>query len=129
MALKDMIEIAVVDDTAVSRGLLVNALEEIGIRHIEVFKNGAEALEHLKKRPRHLVISDFNMPQLDGLGLLEGLRGYEPTARIGFVLVTGRSDATLIERGKKFHMNNYLEKPVDAPKMKHCIEAIVGSID
>jgi two-component system chemotaxis response regulator CheY len=129
MALKEMIEIAVVDDTAVSRGLLVNALEEIGIRHIEIFKNGEEALDHLKKRPRHLVISDQNMPKLDGLGLLEGLRGFPPTSKMGFVLVTGKSDATLIERGRRFRMNNYLEKPIDAPKMKKCIEDIVGTLD
>jgi two-component system chemotaxis response regulator CheY len=129
MALKDLIEVAVVDDTAVSRGLIVNALEEIGIKHIEVFKNGAEALEHLKKQPRHLVVSDFNMPQLDGLGLLEGLRGFDATKRIGFVLVTGRSDAEIIARGKALHMNNYLEKPVDGPKMKKCIEQVTGKLD
>ena len=129
MALKDVIEIAVVDDTAVSRGLLVNALEEIGIKHIEIFKNGQEALDHLRKQPRHLVISDFNMPKLDGLGLLEGLRNNDDTRRIGFVLVTGRSDAEVIARGKALHMNNYLEKPVDGQKMKKCIEQITGKLD
>jgi two-component system chemotaxis response regulator CheY len=129
MALKDLIEIAVVDDTAVSRGLIVNALEEIGIKHIEIYKNGQEALDALKKAPKHLVISDFNMPQLDGLGLLEGLRNYDATKRIGFVLVTGRSDEEIISRGKSLHMNNYLEKPVDGPKMKKCIEQIAGKLD
>jgi two-component system chemotaxis response regulator CheY len=129
MALKDILEVAVVDDTAVSRGLLVNALEQIGIRKIEIFKNGADALDHLKKMPRHLVISDFNMPQLDGLGLLEGLRKNEHTARIGFVLITGHATPEVISRGRELHMNNYLEKPVDAPKMKACIEAIVGHLD
>lgn len=129
MALKEILEVAVVDDTAVSRGLLVNALEEIGIRNIEIFKNGEDALDHLKKMPRHLVVSDFNMPKLDGLGLLEGLRSYEPTSRIGFVLVTGRANPEMIEKGRSLYMNNYLEKPVDTPKMKACIEAIVGAID
>ena len=129
MALKDILEVAVVDDTAVSRGLLVNALEQIGIRKIEIFKNGQEALDHLKKMPRHLVISDYNMPQLDGLGLLEGLRNFEPTARIGFVLITGRANPDMIAKGRELHMNNYLEKPVDPPKMKACIEAIVGHLD
>jgi two-component system chemotaxis response regulator CheY len=129
MALKDMLEVAVVDDTSVSRGLLVAALEEIGLKKIEIFKNGAEAYDGLKNRPKHLVISDMNMPQMDGLQLLEKLRGNGATADMGFILVTGRSDATLIERGKQFRMNNYLEKPIDGPKMKACIEAIVGSID
>jgi two-component system chemotaxis response regulator CheY len=129
MALKEILEVAVVDDTAVSRGLLVNCLEEIGIRNIEIFKNGEDALDHLKKMPRHLVVSDFNMPKLDGLGLLEGLRTYEPTSRIGFVLVTGRADPDMIQKGQSLHMNNYLEKPVDTKKMKACIEAIVGGLD
>ncbi len=129
MSLKDVLEVAVVDDTSVSRGLLVAALEEIGLKKIEIFKNGAEAFDGLKNKPKHLVISDMNMPQMDGMQLLEKLRGHEPTAGMGFILVTGRSDATLIERGKQFRMNNYLEKPIDAPKMKACIEAIVGSLD
>jgi two-component system chemotaxis response regulator CheY len=129
MALKELLEVAVVDDTSVSRGLLVASLEEIGLRKIEIYKNGEEALEGLRKHPRHLVISDMNMPKMDGLQLLEKLRGYGPTSQVGFVLVTGRGDATLIERGRAFRMNNYLEKPVDAPKIKACIEAIVGPID
>lgn len=128
MALKDVIEVAVVDDTAVSRGLIVNALEEIGIKNIEIFKNGQEALDSLTRRPRHLVISDQNMPKLDGLGLLEGLRACEATATIGFVLITGKSDPSLIERGRKLRMNNLLEKPVDEAKMKLCIEAVVGAL-
>jgi two-component system chemotaxis response regulator CheY len=129
MALKDLIEVAVVDDTAVSRGLIVNALEEIGIKHIEIFKDGQEALNGLKKAPKHLVISDFNMPHLDGLGLLEGLRGNDATKRIGFILITGRSDEQMIAKGKQLRMNNFLEKPVDGPKMKKCIEQIAGKLD
>jgi two-component system chemotaxis response regulator CheY len=129
MALKDVIEVAVVDDTAVSRGLIVNALEEIGIKHIEIFKDGQEALNGLKKTPKHLVISDFNMPHLDGLGLLEGLRTNDATKRIGFILITGRSDEEMIAKGKKLRMNNFLEKPVDGPKMKKCIEQIAGKLD
>jgi two-component system chemotaxis response regulator CheY len=129
MALKDVLQVAVVDDTAVSRGLLVAALEDIGLRNIEVYKNGQEALDALTKKSCHLVVSDQNMPKLDGLGLLEGLRKNESTARVGFVLVTGKSDETLIARGKSLKMNNYLEKPVDDLKMRRCIEAVVGKLE
>lgn len=128
MALKEILEVALVDDTAVSRGLLLATLEELGIRKIETFKDGEEALAGLMKRPRHLVISDMNMPKMDGLQLLEKLRHYKPTERIGFVLVTGRSDPSLIQRGHALRLNNYLEKPVDARKMRGCIEAIVGPL-
>lgn len=129
MALKDLLEVAVVDDTSVSRGLLVASLEEIGLRHIETYKDGQEALDCLLQRPRHLVISDMHMPRLDGLALLARLRDHGPTSQMGFILVTGRAEAALIERGKKHRMNNFLEKPIDAGKMKGCIEAILGAID
>ena len=128
MALKDNLHVAVVDDTSVSRGLIVHALEAIGIQHIEIYRNGQEALDHLTKAPVHLVISDYNMPQLDGLGLLEALRKQEKTARIGFVLITGRSTPELIAQGRQLRMNNFLEKPVDAERMKSCIEAVVGRL-
>lgn len=128
MALKDVLQVAVVDDTAVSRGLLVNTLEEIGLRDIEVHKNGEEALVALLKRPRHLVLSDMHMPKLDGLGLLEKLRANEATARIGFILVSGKGDDATIARGKSLKMNNYLEKPFDDAKLRRTIEAVVGSL-
>jgi two-component system chemotaxis response regulator CheY len=55
--------------------------------------------------------------------------GHGPTSQVGFILVTGRGDPALIEKGRAFRMNNYLEKPIDGPKMKACIEAIVGKLD
>ena len=63
-------------------------------------------------QPVHLVISDMNMPGLDGLALLKGLREYKPTQRIGFILVTGSGDKSLIERGKQFAAQQFRHKAV-----------------
>ena len=79
-------------------------------------------------QPVHLVISDMNMPGLDGLGLLKGLREYKPTAAIGFILVTGSADKTLIERGKQFRLNNFVTKPFNTASLKSAIEAVVGRL-
>jgi two-component system chemotaxis response regulator CheY len=70
MALKDSLSIMVVDDMATSRGLIIMALEEMGIKKIDFRKDGADALQSLVAKPVHLVISDYNMPGMDGLGLL-----------------------------------------------------------
>jgi len=71
MSLRDKLKILVVDDMAVSRGLLTQALDQLNIKNYDYVSNGQEAVEYLSKSPVHLVISDYNMPQMDGLGLLK----------------------------------------------------------
>lgn len=128
MALKDSISIMVVDDMATSRSLIIMALEEMGIRKIDFRKDGVEALQSLVANPVHLVISDYNMPGMDGLGLLKGLRENRVTARIGFVLVSGRMTPEIMNAGKALGMNNYIQKPFSAPQLKACLQAVVGPL-
>jgi two-component system chemotaxis response regulator CheY len=128
MSIADKIRIMVVDDTSVSRALIVDALDQMGVRGVAIAKDGALALQALTARPVHLVISDMNMPGLDGLGLLRRLRENKPTARIGFILITGSADKTLIERGRQFSLNNYVTKPFTVAQLRGAIEAVVGKL-
>jgi two-component system chemotaxis response regulator CheY len=70
----------------------------------------------------------MNMPGLDGLGLLKGLREHKPTSGVGFILVTGSADKTLIERGRAYRLNNYVTKPFTVTSLKGAIEAVVGRL-
>ncbi len=126
MSLKDTLKIMVVDDMSTSRGLIMMALEEIQIKNVDWRKDGAAALQALVANPMHLVISDFNMPGLDGLGLLKGLRENKSTQRIGFILVSGSVDQATIQRGQMLGMNNFIKKPFTTPGLRACIQAVVG---
>jgi len=128
MSIAEKIRVMVVDDTSVSRALIVDALDQMGVRGVVIAKDGAAALQALIAQPVHLVISDMNMPGLDGLGLLQRLRENKTTARIGFILITGRADKTLIERGRKFALNNYVTKPFTVTQLRGVIEAVVGKL-
>lgn len=128
MALKDSLSIMVVDDMATSRGLIIMALEEMGIKKIDFRKDGADALQSLVAKPVHLVISDYNMPGMDGLGLLKALRENRITSRIGFILVSGRITPEIMSTGKALGMNNYIQKPFSTPQLKACIQAVVGPL-
>jgi two-component system chemotaxis response regulator CheY len=128
MSIADKIRVMVVDDTSVSRALIVDALDQMGVRGVAIAKDGAMALQALTAQPVHLVISDMNMPGLDGLGLLRRLRENKATARIGFILVTGSADKTLIERGRQFSLNNYVTKPFTVAQLRGAIEAVVGKL-
>ncbi len=128
MSLKDTVRVMVVDDMSTSRALISQALEEIGIWKYSAENDGTSALEKLVAQPVHLVISDFNMPRMDGLQLLEALRLNRTTQRIGFILVTGRADRTVLERGQKLGLNNFIKKPFTTSGMKACIERVVGRL-
>jgi two-component system, chemotaxis family, chemotaxis protein CheY len=128
MSLKHSLTMMVVDDMTVSRGIVEQALDEIGISRVAYEKDGATALQRLAASPVHLVLSDYNMPGMDGLTLLEGLRMNRSTQRIGFILMTGRADRTIIERGHGLGMNNFITKPFTTAGLKLCIEKVVGRL-
>ena len=128
MALRDQLRIMVVDDMSTSRGLLTQALDFMGIRQISNASNGPEALGLMSKSPVHLVISDYNMPGMDGLQLLHALRSNPKLSRTGFILITGRAEKSIIDHGRSLGMNNFLKKPFTPTELRSCIEAVVGRL-
>lgn len=128
MALRDQIRVLVVDDMSVSRGLLTQALDQLGVRNYATASSGAEAIAYLQRTPVHLVVSDYNMPGMDGLELLQQLRASAATARTGFIMVTGTEDRNVIQRGAALGMNNYLPKPFTAATVRDCIEKVFGRL-
>ncbi len=128
MGLKDSLKIMVVDDMATSRGLITQALDDIGIKNYVTENEGKRAFERLAKTPAHLVLSDYNMPGMDGLGLLKAVRSHASTQKMGFILVTGRPTPELVAQAKKLGLNNMIKKPFTAASMKQCIESVVGKL-
>jgi two-component system chemotaxis response regulator CheY len=128
MSIRDSLRVLVVDDMSTSRGLIVQALEWMGIKHIAESADAAEALETLARAPVHLVLSDYNMPGMDGLGLLQKLRSWPASAKTGFILITGRADAALVQEGQRLGMNNLIQKPFTPQALKDCIERVVGRL-
>jgi two-component system, chemotaxis family, chemotaxis protein CheY len=128
MALRDQLRVMVVDDMATSRGLITQALDTLGIANVATASDGRSALASLSANPVHLVISDYNMPEMDGLQLLQALRANPTTQRTGFLLITGRADGSVIERGRGLGMNNYIKKPFTPDDMRSAIEAVFGRL-
>lgn len=116
------------DDMSTSRGLITQALDGFGIRQVESACDGPEALTKIAAWPVHLVISDMNMPGMNGLQFLHALRSAPATRNVGFILITGKADRQLIETGKQLGMNNFVAKPFQPNDLKTAIEAIVGRL-
>jgi len=90
--------------------------------------DGEKALAFMMSTPAHLIVSDLNMPNLDGLGLLKAIRGYLPTKRVPFIILSGRNDKVVLQEAMKLGVNNYLTKPFTPQALKQAIEAIVGRL-
>jgi two-component system chemotaxis response regulator CheY len=116
----------VVDDQQTMRSLVRTGLQQLGFRTIHEAPDGEEGLRHMLSRPVQLVISDYNMPKLDGLGLLRAIRSHPPIQKTAFIMLTGRADKELVQRAVQFGVNNYLVKPFTVGTLKEKIEAIFG---
>ncbi|HUO23530.1 MAG TPA: response regulator [Caulobacteraceae bacterium] len=122
------IKVLIVDDQLTMRSLVRNGVQQLGFTDIEEAPDGEEALRALITRPANLVISDFNMPKLDGLGLLRAIRSHPPIAKTAFIMLTGRADKELVQRAVQFGVNNYLVKPFTLATLQGKIEAVFGSL-
>lgn len=128
MSVADQLRVLIVDDTSTSRLLLRDALDQIGVNKVFFATDGEKALKFMMDTPAHLVISDVNMPIMDGMGLLKAIRSYKPTQRVPFIVLTGQADKAIVETAAKLGVNNYLVKPVTVAKLKTAIEAIFGKL-
>jgi two-component system chemotaxis response regulator CheY len=122
------VKVLVVDDQLTMRALIRSALQEIGFRDIADAGDGEEGLKSLLTRPAHLIISDFNMPKLDGLGFLRAVRSMDATKKAAFIMLTGRADMELVQRAMQFGVNNYITKPFSPAQLRAKIEAVFGAL-
>ncbi len=128
MALRKDLRILVVDDMAISRQLLVQMLEQIGIGLVTTARDAGEALAMLHTDPADLVICDLNMPGMDGLALLRRLRADRRFCRIGFILTSGEDSAERIAEAWHEGLDRFLPKPFDMQRLVVCLEALSGRI-
>jgi two-component system chemotaxis response regulator CheY len=122
------LNVCVVDDQQTIRSLVRSGLQQLGFREIRECADGEAGLRSVLTSKTHLVISDFNMPKLDGLGLLRAIRSHEPIRNTAFIMLTGRADKELVARAVQFGVNNYLVKPFTVQTLKEKIEAVFGPL-
>ncbi|HQT84095.1 MAG: hypothetical protein B7Z58_08800 [Acidiphilium sp. 37-64-53] len=130
MPLANTLTILVVDDQQTIRSLARMALEQWGVAEILEAADGEEALKVIltHKTPIHLIISDYNMPNLNGLSLLRAVRAHGPISKTAFIMLTGRADKQMVLSAVEHGVNNYLVKPFTPESLREKIEAVIGAL-
>ena len=128
MPLAMTFKVLVVDDQLTMREVTRLALQEMGVKNIIDAENGDDAFKKATTQPLDMIISDFNMPGMDGLGLLRAVRGHPAVRKLPFILVTGRGDNALVVSAAQAGVNNYIVKPFTAEMLREKVEAVVGKL-
>lgn len=122
------IKVMVVDDQASMREMIRRSLQDLGFRDVRARGSAGEALAEVRTDRVHLIISDFNMPEMDGLQLLEAVRGDPIINKTVFIMLTGSSDRELVQKAAALGVNNYLVKPFAPAALKEKIERVFGAL-
>lgn len=122
------IRVMVVDDQASMRAMIRRSLEDLGFKNVRDAPGPAEALASVRADRVHLIISDYNMPDMDGLQFLKEVRQDATIGKTVFIMLTGSSDKEIVQQAAALGVNNYLVKPFAPAALKEKIERVFGEL-
>ena len=110
--------VMVVDDSGATRKFVTYALRAKGLT-VHTAQDGLDALEQLAQTPVDLVITDLNMPNLDGFGLVRALREDRTYATLPVIILSSLSSEQEKARGRRLGATAYLVKPFDTKRIQY----------
>ena len=124
------INILIVDDMAAMRKILKALLAQLGYKNVDEAEDGKQALEILRKNPDkyELVITDWNMPNMTGIELVQEIRKDEKLKHLPILMVTAEAKKENVLMAIKAGVNNYIVKPFTAETLKEKIEKIFAAL-
>jgi two-component system chemotaxis response regulator CheY len=118
---KDIV-ILVVEDDALQREIVLDQLEIAGYEEAIGMEDGVEAYSYIEENPADLIISDWSMPNMDGLELLKKIRSNPSLNNLPFIMLTANEDVT--KKAMDAGASGFLSKPTNPAKLIEKIEKI-----
>lgn len=117
--------ILAVDDSASIRQMVSFTLKSAGYDVVEAV-DGMDGLEKAKSRSVNLVLTDQNMPRMDGLTLIKNLRGTPQYASTPILMLTTESSDAMKSQGRAAGATGWLVKPFDPQKLIEVVRKVIG---
>jgi two-component system chemotaxis response regulator CheY len=114
-----------IDDSRTMRQMLEMALTEAGFSVVQA-EDGVHGLEVLETTTPDVIITDINMPRLDGFGLIEGVRRNENHRVVPILVLTTESDAEKKERARRAGATGWIVKPFDPQKLVSAVNRVTA---
>jgi two-component system chemotaxis response regulator CheY len=123
----DAIKVLVVDDSASARRFIRRVLENLGVRHFVEAANGVEAVEVLANAMVDLVVTDYNMPEMDGKALVDHVRQKSWQNSVPILMVTSESDAGRLAAVEEAGVSGICDKPFEPATVRALLTRILRS--
>ncbi len=119
----------VVDDFSTMRRIVRNLLKELGYSNVDEAEDGAMALSKLKNENFDFVISDWNMPNMDGLEMLKQIRGDAALGKMPVLMVTAEAKKENIIAAAQAGASGYVVKPFTAATLDEKLQKIFEKME
>ena len=114
-----------VDDSASIRQMVSFTLKSAGYEVVEAV-DGMDGLEKAKGKSFNLVLTDQNMPRMDGLSLIKSLRGMPGYRTVPILMLTTESSDTMKSQSRAAGATGWLVKPFDPQKLIEVVKKVIG---
>ena len=119
------INILIVEDLLTTRLFLRRTLKKLGYLNVVLAEDGQAALEEVKRKPFDLIISDWHMPNMDGLDLFKELTKDRKLRDIPFLLITSEKEREKVVEAVAAGIKEYIVKPVKPESLGNKIKEVV----
>ena len=121
------LDILIVDDSAAIRKILQRVLvqAEVPLGKVHEASDGVEALEKLQEEPVGLILSDINMPNMDGLELLGRLKAHATWKTLPIVMVTTEGSQNKVMQALELGAAGYVKKPFTAEQIRETLMGLI----
>ncbi|PCH97360.1 MAG: chemotaxis protein CheY [Gammaproteobacteria bacterium] len=117
-------KVLVVDDFSTMRRIVKNLLRDLGFTNIQEADDGSTALPMLQNGDFDFVVTDWNMPGMQGIDLLKAIRADSSLAHIPVLLITAEAKKEQIVMAAQAGVNGYIVKPFTAATLKTKLDKI-----
>ncbi len=121
------LDVLIVDDSAAIRKILQRVLRQtdLNLGEIKEAGDGAEAVEMLKDRSFGLILSDINMPQMDGLQLLAKIKEMDHLKNVPVIMITTEGGQGKVMEAVQLGATGYVRKPFTADQIKEKLAGVI----
>ena len=117
--------ILAVDDSSSLRQMVAFSLKAAGYQVVEAV-DGQDGLDKARQQTVDLVLTDQNMPKMDGLTLIKSLRGLPTYAKVPILMLTTESSDEMKSKGRAAGANGWLVKPFDPQRLIEVVKKVIG---
>ena len=123
--------VLIVDDSSVMRKIVERSLRQAGLEPMVVLEagSGVEGLQVLSGQTVHLILSDINMPSMDGLEFLRQLRGQNLAEGVPVVMITTESSEEHVKQAILAGAQGYIRKPFTAEQVKERVLPLLAAVE